>query len=1047
MISQIIHYFRQNNLSVKNAFIIIFLVFHTIASATDYYISSTGNDANNGLSSSTPWKTVAKVNSVFSTLKPGDRILFNRSDIFFGTIIISKSGSADSPITIGDYGNGENPIITGFTTITGWTYEGGGIYSKVIPSSAATEMVTIDGVQYGMGRIPNTGWYSYESCVTNVSITDNQLGASPNWTGAELVIRKNDWTVSRANITKHSSNTLTYANAQSGDNGTAGFGYFIQNDLRTLDALGEWYHDYSGTGKFYMYFGAVDPSTKVVKVATLNNVLTNTGGYDYITISGLSFIGSIGTGLNFGSGTDYCIIKNCNISFSGENGITIGSSYSTIDNNNISYSNNCAIQLSDGSHQTITNNDIENISLIYGSDRSKWPSHNGIMFNNPGITSVIIEYNTMRYIGASGIAMFNGLTDITIKHNYIDYAMYRTNDGGGIYNYGISHGIIIKENIVSNSVGNIDGTAGSVVAAHGIYLDNGSSNVTISGNTCFGCSWSGIFIHKAHDNIIEYNTCYNNASDQLLFSNFAGGGALYNNPVNNNIFFAKTSTQKAMRLMTTVHNIDDAAWQGDYNYYTRPIDDSNVIYMSSLQTLAQFKTTVSPQESHSAKSTQTVTTTDVIQFFYNATKTNKVITLNQPMIDVKDTKYTTNITLLPFSSVILMVDSNPSASTANLIYVSSVVQDATPDILEIIYNLSLANIMPAASAFSVRVNSVVRTVNAVGISGTKVQLTLESPILYGDVVTVSDTKPSSNLLQTASGGQAVTISNQPVINNCMNVAPAVVITSPINNSSFTTNANIAITANASDPDGSISMVEFYSGSIKIGSMSSAPYLFTWNNVPAGTYSLTVIATDNLNTKTISSAISITVTNGTTSGNQPPVITISDPRKGNKYDNPATITIDAVASDPDGTINKVEFYCGAVKLVELTSAPYTYTWKNVSAGTYTITAIATDNLNSTTVSSPVEFVVGANIKYDANSEIINLYPNPSDGHFSIKFINPLQNDKSEIIITDLAGKQVYSGPILKEETLKQFDLSNIKSGIYVMMIICEELLVTKKFIIN
>jgi uncharacterized repeat protein (TIGR02059 family) len=1031
---------------LKKALIIIFLIINTIASATDYYISSSGNDTNTGLSSSTPWKTIAKVNSVFSTLKPGDRILFNRGDTFFGTIIISKSGSADSPLTIGDYGNGENPIITGFTTITGWTNEGGGIYSKVINSSAATEMVTIDGVQYGMGRIPNTGWYSYESRVTNVSITDNQLGGSPNWTGAELVIRKNDWTISRSNITDHSSNTLTYAKAQSGDNGTAGFGYFIQNDLRTLDSYGEWYHDYSGTGKFYMYFGAVDPSTKVVKVATLNNVLTNTGGYDYITISALSFNGSIGNGLNFGSGTDYCIIKNCNISFSGENGITIGSSYTTIDNNNINYSNNCAIQLSDGSHQTITNNVIENISLIYGSDRSTAPSHNGIMFNNPGITSDIIEYNTMRYIGASGIAMFNGLTDITIKHNYIDYAMDRFNDGAGIYNFGISHGIIIEENIISNSVGNIDGTAGSVVAAHGIYLDNGSSNVTISGNTCFDCGWSGIFINQSHDNIIEYNTCYNNKIDELLFCNNTGGRALYNNPVNNNIFFAKTSTQRAMRLMTTVHNIDDAAWQGDYNYYTRPIDDSNVMYMSSMQTIAQFKSTVSPQETHSAKSTQTITTTDIIHFFYNATKTNKVITLDQPMIDVKGIKYVNNFTLLPYTSMILMVDPNPGQPVIP-IYTGSVITNPTPSILEMTYNMSLANIVPAAASFSVSVNSVAKLVNTVSLSGTKVLLTLANPVVYGDVVNVSYTKPSSNPLQTASGGQAATISNQPVVNNCMNVAPTVVITSPINNSSFTTNANIAITVNASDSDGSISMVEFYNGSTKIGSKSAAPYSFTWNNVAAGIYSLAVVATDNLNAKTTSSPISISVINGTNTPNQPPVITISDPRKGNKYDNPATITIDAVASDPDGTINKVDFYCGAVKLVELTSAPYTFTWKNVSAGTYEITAIATDNLNSTTVSSPVEFVVGDNIKYDANSEIINLYPNPSDGHFSIKFINPLQNDKSEIIITDLAGKQVYSDSILKEETLKQFDLTNIKSGIYVMMIICKELLVTKKFIIN
>jgi parallel beta-helix repeat protein len=514
-----------------------------------------------------------------------------------------------------------------------------------------------------------------------------------------------------------------------------------------------------------MYFGAVDPSTKVVKVATLNNVLTNTGGYDYITISGLTFIGSIGNGLNFGSGTDYCVIENCNISFSGENGITIGSSYTTIDNNNISYSNNCAIQLSDGSHQTITNNDIENISLIYGSDRSKSPSHNGIMFNNPGITSDIIEYNTMRYIGAGGITMYNGLTDITIKHNFIDYAMYRTNDGGGIYNYGISHGIIIKENIISNIVGNIDGTAGSVVAAHGIYLDNGSSNVTISGNTCFDCGWSGIFINQSHDNIIEYNTCFNNKIDELLFCNNTGGRALYNDPVNNNIFFAKTSTQRAMRLMTTVHNIDDAAWQGDYNYYTRPIDDSNVMYLSSLQTLAQFKTTVSPQEFHSAKSIQTITTTDVIQFFYNATKTNKVITLTQPMIDVKDTKYTTNITLLPFSSVILMLDSNPSASPGNLVYVSSVVEDATPDILEINYNLSLTNIMPDVSTFEVLVNSYVRPISSINIAGTNVFLKLVNPVSPGDIVTFSYFKPTINNLQSFSGGQAASLTGQTVNNN------------------------------------------------------------------------------------------------------------------------------------------------------------------------------------------------------------------------------------------------------------------------------------------
>src|SRR5450759_2426102 len=162
---------------MKNALIIIFLVFSTIASATDYYISLSGNDTNNnGLSSSALWKTIAKVNSAFSIMKPGDRILFNRGDTFYGTLKITKSGLAGSPIIIGAYGTGDNPIITGFTTITGWTNEGSGIYSKTINCESAINLVTVNGIIIGMGRWPNTGYRTYESFVTNVSIKDIGLG-------------------------------------------------------------------------------------------------------------------------------------------------------------------------------------------------------------------------------------------------------------------------------------------------------------------------------------------------------------------------------------------------------------------------------------------------------------------------------------------------------------------------------------------------------------------------------------------------------------------------------------------------------------------------------------------------------------------------------------------------------------------------------------------------------------------------------------------------------------------------------------------------------
>jgi len=100
------------------------------------------------------------------------------------------------------------------------------------------------------------------------------------------------------------------------------------------------------------------------------------------------------------------------------------------------------------------------------------------------------------------------------------------------------------------------------------------------------------------------------------------------------------------------------------------------------------------------------------------------------------------------------------------VYSGSVIQNATPTILEMTYNLSLANIVPAASAFNVQVNSVARTVRSVAIAGGKVQLTLATGVVYGNSVTVAYTKPSGNPLPTASGGVAASITAKSVTNNC-----------------------------------------------------------------------------------------------------------------------------------------------------------------------------------------------------------------------------------------------------------------------------------------
>ncbi|HYG39995.1 MAG TPA: discoidin domain-containing protein [Cytophagales bacterium] len=98
-----------------------------------------------------------------------------------------------------------------------------------------------------------------------------------------------------------------------------------------------------------------------------------------------------------------------------------------------------------------------------------------------------------------------------------------------------------------------------------------------------------------------------------------------------------------------------------------------------------------------------------------------------------------------------------------------------------------------------------------------------------------------------------------------NTPPTVSISAPSDDATFTAPANINITANASDLDGSVTQVQFYNGSTLLGTDASNPFAFNWTNVAAGTYTITAKATDDGGLTTISSEINITV-NGTGSAN-------------------------------------------------------------------------------------------------------------------------------------------------------------------------------------
>lgn len=187
------------------------------------------------------------------------------------------------------------------------------------------------------------------------------------------------------------------------------------------------------------------------------------------------------------------------------------------------------------------------------------------------------------------------------------------------------------------------------------------------------------------------------------------------------------------------------------------------------------------------------------------------------------------------------------------------------------------------------------------------------------------------------------------------VLPTVSITAPLNNATFSENATVTINATAARQGGTITKVEFYNGSNKLSEDLETPYSYTWSNLAAGTYTLTAIAYDNISGTATSSPVMIIV-NKTVPVNVPPVVALTAPLDGVTRASLATFGLTASASDKDGSITKVEFYNGTNLLFTDTQSPYSYTWRNVIAGTYNLTAVAYDNSNANTRSDTIEVKV-------------------------------------------------------------------------------------------
>ena len=990
------------------ATILFFISF--VANATDYYFSATGNDAAAGTSSGTAWQTITKFNSVFSSRSAGDRFLFNRGDTFYGAMVISRSGSAGNVMFIGTYGSGSKPIINGLTSLSSWTNLGSNIWETTSAASTLsyTNLVIVNSINTAMGRTPNTGsTYTYQTHSGNTTLTSSNLTGTPNWTGAEVNYFITTYTIGRNPITAQSGSTITYT-PNSVDAGIQfnNQSFFIQADARTLDVQNEWYYNTS-TKKLQMYSVGSPSGVQISTIATLATVTSQ----NYITFDNIEFRGANTSAISL-SNAKNITVQNCDLNFSGKDGIygpyNGNSTTLTVTGCSFNHINNCAVTVSgDFPNSVFTSNTVTNTAVIPGAMSNGGAAGVAIYCIGAGST---FNYNTIDSTGYNGIYFFGN--NSVVEYNFINNSCLLLKDGAGIYTYNgwpntTQTGMIVRYNTVLNT-----GTDAA------IYMDDRTNGVEIYGNNIANNDW-GIYLHNNFNINVHNNTTYNSTQANLLVDNY-DGTASNNIIINSNIFCARTTTQRAA-WMALINGTIASTFTLDSNYYARPIAETTTILTNFNQvytnrTLAQWKT-LSNRDAKSKTAPITVDNVNKLRFEYNETATPKIVSLGaNSYMDMYGTVYSTNITLQPYTSAVLL-----QTTAVNTLPIVSAGADQTITLPTSSVNLTGTATDPDGSIVSVQWTKVV------GNAATIVSPTSNNTSVTGLV----QGQYQFQFCGTDNSSATVCDIMVVTVNAAANIPPTA--NSGGNRSITLPTSSLTLLGSGSDPDGSITAYQWTlltapsGGSPVIVNVPQATTLIT-NLIVAGTYQFQLRVTDNQGATGTSVAI-VTVNSA---ANQPPVITASATSPITLPTTSSTLT--GTASDPDGTITGVlwTYISGPTtpSITSPTSLVSTITGMSV-AGSYTVEFKATDNLGAISTTQIAILVnPAANVPPTVNAGVDQSITLPTNSVNLLAVANDPDGTITGVLWNRVSGPTTFS---ITSATQLATSLTNLVQGVYLFQV--------------
>ena len=178
-----------------------------------------------------------------------------------------------------------------------------------------------------------------------------------------------------------------------------------------------------------------------------------------------------------------------------------------------------------------------------------------------------------------------------------------------------------------------------------------------------------------------------------------------------------------------------------------------------------------------------------------------------------------------------------------------------------------------------------------------------------------------------------------------NSPPTIQLDSPSPGQVVNAPGNALLVANVADTDSTVTKVDFYQGPTLIGTATIYPYTYNWTNIPYGIYNITGKVTDSYGAVTTSTPVTLIV-------NSAPSVSITSPANQAMLVPLSNVVINASASDPDGSITKVDFYLGTTLVGTDTTSPFSVNCNSLAPGSYVLTAQATDNRGVITTSAAV-----------------------------------------------------------------------------------------------